>query len=176
MEFVLFIVIIGLLSLLMSFWVTQQVKKAETGTAKMQEIAGAIHEGAMAFLTREYKTLAWFILIMGAVIFIFLDHPATEVNEAPWTALAFVAGSVISILAGFIGMKIATKANVRTANAARKSLGKAFDIAFKSGTVLGFALVGLAILGLSLLYVLFTLIGFETETVMEIITGFALGA
>ena len=176
MEFVLFIVIVGMLSLLMSFWVTQQVKKAETGTAKMQEIAGAIHEGAMAFLTREYKTLAWFILIMGAVIFIFLDHPATEVNEAPWTALAFVAGSVISILAGFMGMKIATKANVRTANAARTSISKAFDIAFKSGTVLGFGLVGLAVLGISLLYILMTtVLGIDVNSTMEILTGFALG-
>ena len=176
MEFVLFIVIVGMLSLLMSFWVTQQVKKAETGTAKMQEIAGAIHEGAMAFLTREYKTLAWFILIMGAVIFIFLDHPATEVNEAPWTALAFVAGSVISILAGFMGMKIATKANVRTANAARTSISKAFDIAFKSGTVLGFGLVGLAVLGISLLYILMTnVLGIGVNSTMEILTGFALG-
>src|SRR3989338_7999584 len=176
MEIVWFIVIVGLMSVAMSYYVTQQVKKAETGNAKMQEIAAAIEEGAMAFLMREYKTLAWFILIMGSVIFIFLDHPKTAINEAPWTALSFVAGAVISIIAGFIGMKIATKANVRTAHAARTSIGKAFDISFKSGTVLGFGLVGLAVLGISILYIVFTkLMLIPIKSTMEILTGFALG-
>ncbi len=176
MEIVWFIVIVGLMSVAMAYWVAQQVKKAETGNAKMQEIAAAIEEGAMAFLMREYKTLAFFIVIMGAVIWIFLDHPKTTINEAPWTALAFVAGSVISIIAGFIGMKIATKANVRTAHAARTSIGKAFDVAFKSGTVLGFGLVGLAVLGIALLYIMFTkMLLIPVESTMEILTGFALG-
>ncbi len=175
-EIVWFIVVVGLMSVAMSWYVTQQVKKAATGTAKMQEIAAAIEEGAMAFLMREYKTLAWFILIMGSVIYVFLDHPKTAVNEAPWTALAFVAGSVISIIAGFIGMKIATKANVRTAHAARTSISKAFDVAFKSGTVLGFGLVGLAVLGISILYIIFTkLLLIPVVSTMEILTGFALG-
>ncbi len=176
-HFVWSIAVIGILSIAMSFWVAKQVKKAETGNAKMQEIAKAIEEGAMAFLVREYKTLVWFILIMGGVIFFFLDNAETPaINEAPWTAFAFVLGSAISILAGFLGMKIATKANVRTANAARSSIGKAFDIAFKSGTVLGFGLVGLAVLGISLLYILLTkVMGIGTASTMEILTGFALG-
>ncbi len=176
MEFILFIIVVGLLSLLMAWYMTGQVKKAEVGNEKMKEISEAIHEGAMAFLMREYRTLIWFIVIMGTVIFFFLDHPKTAINEAPWTALAFVSGAVISIIAGFIGMKIATKANVRTANAARTSIPKAFDIAFKSGTVLGFALVGLAVLGIALLYVLMTsILHFEVNSAMEILTGFALG-
>ncbi len=174
--FVLLIIAVGVLSVIVAKLIANKVEKAETGTDKMNEIAAAIHEGAMAFLHREYRAMGIFIVAMGIVIFFFLDHSATtDVNEGPWTALAFVAGSVISILAGFIGMQIATKANVRTANAARKDIGKAFDIAFKSGTVLGFALVGLAVIGIGLLYVLYSLMGFEVITIMEIITGFALG-
>ena len=156
MQFVLFIVAVGLLSLLVAKYIASQIKKADSGNEKMNEIADAIHEGAMAFLIREYKVIAVFIAIMAIIIFVFLDHPKTkEINEAPWTALAFILGSSISILAGFIGMKIATKANVKTANAAQTSLGKAFDIAFKSGSVLGFALVGSAVLGISLSYIFF---------------------
>ncbi|MEK6949969.1 MAG: sodium/proton-translocating pyrophosphatase, partial [Nanoarchaeota archaeon] len=176
MQFVLFIVAVGLLSVFVAKYIASQIKKAEDGSEKMREIGDAIHEGAMAFLMREYKAIAVFVVVMAAIIFLFLDHPKTEaINEAPWTAFAFVLGSSISILAGFIGMKIATKANVKTANAAQKSLSKAFDIAFKSGSVLGFALVGLAVLGISLSYILFKSLGFPVETIMEVLTGFALG-
>lgn len=176
MQFALFIVAVGVLSLVAAKYIASQIKKEDSGNEKMKEIGDAIHEGAMAFLTREYKAMAVFIIIMAVIIFLFLDHPKTkEINEAPWTALAFIFGSSISILAGFIGMKIATKANVKTANAAQKSLSKAFDIAFKSGSVLGFALVGLAVLGISLSYILFKFMGFPIETIVEILTGFALG-
>src|SRR3989338_406441 len=140
MQFVLFIIVVGILSVLFAKYVASQVKKAETGNEKMNEISAAIEEGAMAFLKREYKAMGIFIVVMGIIILLFLDHPKTaNINEGPFTAIAFVSGSVISILAGFIGMRIATKANVRTAQAARTSLAKAFDVAFKSGTVLGFA-------------------------------------
>lgn len=177
MEFIVFILIIGLLSLLAAKCIADYVQKAESGNEKMKEISGAIHEGAMAFLMREYKTMAWFVLVMGIVIFFFLDHPKTAtINEGPWTALAFVIGALCSILSGYVGMKIATKANVRTAYAAQSGLQKAFNIAFHSGTVLGFALVGFAIVGISGLYILFTsYFGYSAETVMEILTGFALG-
>lgn len=176
MQFAFFIVAVGLFAIIVSKYIASQIKKADSGNEKMREIGDAIHEGAMAFLTREYKAMAVFILVMGLIILLFLDHPKTkEINEAPWTALAFVLGSSISILAGFIGMKIATKANVKTANAAQKSLANAFNIAFKSGAVLGFGLVGLAILGISLSYIFLRSL-FPVETVMEILTGFALGA
>ena len=129
MQFALFIVAVGILSIVVAKLIASQIKKADSGNEKMKEIGNAIHEGAMAFLKREYKAIAVFVMIMAVVIFLFLDHPKTEaINEAPWTALAFVLGSSISILAGFIGMKIATKANVKTANAAQKSLSKAFEI------------------------------------------------
>ncbi len=177
MEFIVFILLIGLLSLVVAKFIADSVQKAEAGNAKMQEIAAAIHEGSMAFLTREYKILVWFILIMGIVIFFFLDHPTTvDVNEGPWTALAFVVGAAASIISGYVGMKIATKANVRTAHAAQTSLPNAFTIAFQSGAVLGFAVVGFAVVGLSLLYMLFTMyLHLPVETTMEVLTGFALG-
>jgi len=176
MQFALFIVAVGLLSIVVAKLIASQINKADSGNEKMKEIGDAIHEGAMAFLKREYKAIAVFVIIMAVVIFFFLDHPKTkDINEGPWTALSFVLGASISILAGFIGMKIATKANVKTANAAQKSLSNAFDIAFKSGSVLGFALVGSAVLGISLSYIFFKSLGFPTETIMEILTGFALG-
>lgn len=177
MEFVLFILLIGLLSLVVAKFIADNVTKAQTGNAKMQEIAAAIHEGAMAFLTREYKAMGWFILVMGAVIFFFLDHPKTAaINEGPWTALTFVLGALASIASGYVGMKIATKANVRTAHAAQTSLAGAFTIAFESGTVLGFALVGFAVVGLSgLYYMLTTYAQLPVETTIEVLTGFALG-
>ena len=176
-NFAVFILVVGLLSLLVAKFFSDVVTKAETGNEKMQEISDAIQEGSMAFLNREYKIIAWFIVIMGAVIFLFLDHPATvDFNEGPWTAFAFVLGSVASILAGYIGMRIATVANIRTTQAARSSITKAFDISFKSGTVLGFALVGIAVVGMAALYLLFVQLGFEPTTTMELLTGFALGA
>ncbi len=175
MEFVVFILIIGLLSLLAAKLISDTVNKAATGSARMNEISGAIHDGAMAFLKREYKVMAWFIVVMASIIALFLDHPSTTFNEAPWTAAAFVLGSISSIAAGYIGMKIATKGNVRTAHAAETSLEKAFTIAFQSGAVLGFGLVGLAIVGLAGFFMILTGMGLAPETVMEILTGFALG-
>ncbi len=176
MQFALFIVAVGLLSVVVAKLIASQINKADSGNERMKEIGDAIHEGAMAFLKREYKAIAVFVIIMAVVILLFLDHPKTkDINEGPWTALAFILGSSISILAGFTGMKIATKANVKTANAAQKSLSKAFDIAFKSGAVLGFALVGSAVLGIVLSYLLLKSRGFPIETIMEILTGFALG-
>ena len=177
MDFVWLIVIVGLISLGMSWYIARQVKKEETGNEKMNEIAAAIEEGSMAFLKREYRALSFFIVAMALLIFFTLDNPdTTMVNEAPWTALAFIAGAVISIISGYIGMKIATKANVRTAQAARTSIGKAFDIAFRSGTVLGFGLVGFAVTGIALLFILLNgPFGIGIQSTMEILTGFALG-
>ncbi|MBT4670231.1 V-type H(+)-translocating pyrophosphatase [archaeon] len=174
--FTIFILVVGFLSLIFAKYLADVIHKQETGNEKMNEISDAIHEGSMAFLKREYKVMAWFIVVMGLIIALFLDHPSTSFNEAPWTALSFVLGCVFSMVAGYIGMKIATKANVRTTHAARSSLEKAFNISFKSGAVLGFALVGIAVIGIAGLYLLFSQMGLEAITTMEIITGFALGA
>lgn len=125
----------------------------EKETKKLLEISSAISEGAMAFLVREYKVISVFIAFMAVLIVLLLDNPATEgFNDGLHTAIAFIAGAIISCLSGFIGMKIATAGNVRTAEAAKTSLSKAFRVAFDSGAVMGFGLVGLAILGMIILF------------------------
>lgn len=176
MELTILILLTGVLSLVVAKIIAAGIEKEKTGNERMQEIASAIHEGSMAFLMCEYKIIGIFILLMAIVAFFFLDNPATvSINEGTWTAVSFITGSVASIIAGFIGMKIATKANVRTTHAAQSSIEKAFMIAFRSGSVLGFALVGIAVVSISLLYILFTRMGFASETVMEVLTGFAMG-
>ncbi|RHX90024.1 sodium-translocating pyrophosphatase [Leptospira stimsonii] len=147
-------------------------------TQKLIEISSAISEGAMAFLVREYKVISVFIAFMAVLIVLLLDNPGSEgFNDGIHTAIAFVSGAVISCLCGFIGMKIATAGNVRTAEAAKTSLSKAFRVAFDSGAVMGFGLVGLAILGMIVLFLIFTGMhpGVEKHFLMESLAGFGLG-
>jgi K(+)-stimulated pyrophosphate-energized sodium pump len=160
-----------LFALLKSRWVTRQ----PNGTVRMQEIAQYIREGAMAFLAREYRILAVFLIAVFCLLL--LGNPG-------WTRLvsvSFLVGAVCSGLAGFIGMRTATRANVRTTEAARSSLEKALTIAFSSGSVMGMGVVGLGTVGLSLLFWIYGF-GFGTSTpvlsglVMPILSGFSLGA
>ena len=153
--FTIFILVVGFLSLIFAKYLADVIHKQETGNEKMNEISDAIHEGSMAFLKREYKVMAWFIVVMGLIIALFLDHPSTSFNEAPWTALSFVLGCVFSMVAGYIGMKIATKTNVRTTQAARTSLPNALKISFGGGTVMGLGVAGLAVLGLTSFFIFF---------------------
>ncbi|OGH03555.1 MAG: sodium-translocating pyrophosphatase [Candidatus Lambdaproteobacteria bacterium RIFOXYD2_FULL_56_26] len=154
---------------------------AEEGN-RLKKIHKAIAEGAMSFLGQSYKAMFIFIAIFAVLIVVVIDDPhSTELNEGLPTAIAFVLGSLTSILAGFIGMKIATAGNVRTAGAAKTSIAAAFQIALNSGAVMGFALVGLALFGLLGIYFLLkTLFPFldspETSHIlMEVVAGFALG-
>jgi len=140
------VTIAGLLALVFAGLFTRSILSKKQGTPKMREIADAIHEGAMAFLHREYKVVAIFGAIVAILLGIFLNWQ---------TAVSFVAGATLSAAAGYIGMKIATKANVRTAHAARSSLGGALRIAFSSGAVMGLTVVGFGLLGLTALYALF---------------------
>lgn len=146
-------------------------------TVKLKEITAAIADGAMAFLMREYKVISIFIAFMAVLIVLLLDNPKTEFSEGTHTAIAFIVGAVISCISGFIGMKIATMGNVRTAQAAKTSLSKAFRVAFDSGAVMGFGLIGLAILGLIVLFMIFT--GLHAEVpmhiLMESLAGYGLG-
>ncbi len=148
----------GALALLFALYLSAKVSKADPGTEKMVEIAGHIHEGAMAFLSRQYKALALFVIIVFAVLAIFIDWQ---------TAICFLTGGFCSALAGYIGMNVATKANVRTANAARTSQNAALGIAFSGGAVMGMSVSGLGLLGLGILYLIF-----KDPT---IVNGFALG-
>lgn len=149
----------GVLGLLFALYLAKRISKEEPGTDRMKEISGYIHEGAMAFLTREYKILSIFIIVVFVVLGLFIN----------WlTAICFVIGAVFSILAGFFGMQVATKANVRTANAARHGQNKALQIAFSGGAVMGMSVVGLGIFGVGILYIIFK--------DANIVTGFGLGA
>ncbi len=149
----------AILALLFALWLWFKVKSAESGTPAMLEIAGAIQEGAMAFIKREYFYLVFFVIILGAVLFLAIN---------PLTALSFVVGAFLSAAAGYIGMRVATEANVRTAQSAREGVGRALTLAFSSGTIMGMMVAGLGLLGLSILYI------FIQNP--AIVNGYALGA
>ncbi|MCB1179783.1 MAG: V-type H(+)-translocating pyrophosphatase [Leptospiraceae bacterium] len=176
---------LSILSLLTAIFFAQKVIKIKVGSenptpedSKLITISNAIAEGAMAFLVREYKVIGIFIAFMALLIIFLLDNKATtNINEGVFTAIAFVFGAIISCASGFIGMKIATMGNVRTAQAAKTSMNKAFRVAFDSGAVMGFGLVGLAILGLIILFSIYTnmFVGVEKHVLMECIAGFGLG-
>lgn len=169
---------VGLLFMLIkSIWVTKQ----DAGTDRMKEIAKYISEGAMAFLKSEYKVMAYFVIVAGLLLGLMgWSNP----NSSWAIAIAFVCGAVLSAVAGFIGMKIATKANVRTAHAARTSLRKALAVSFKGGSVMGLGVTGLAVLGLGSLFIILILIFAPSElanthnvkVAVEVLTGFSLGA
>jgi len=167
----------GVIGLLYTFYRSSWVAKQDPGNEKMQKIAGHIAEGAMAFLKAEYKILIWFVVAVAGL----LAFTANSELSSPLVGLSFVVGALCSALAGFIGMKVATKANVRTANAARTGLGKALEIAFAGGSVMGMGVVGLGVLGLGTLFLVFhTMFGTDTaenlNRVITILTGFSFGA
>lgn len=152
---------VGVLALIFALYlVISKINTVDVGTARMKEISTYIQKGAMAFLTREYKALAIFVVILSVVISVGLNTK---------TMVAFVLGAILSSLAGFIGMRVATKANVRTANAAKESgMNKALSVAFSGGAVMGMSVVGLGLIGVSIIYFVFKDV--------EILTGFGLGA
>ncbi|WP_051251560.1 sodium-translocating pyrophosphatase [Psychrilyobacter atlanticus] len=151
----------GLLALVASYFYATKVNKYEINDVKVEEITEAIREGAMAFLCAEYKVLVWFVLGVSVLLGVFLS---------PYVALTFILGAITSAVAGNVGMRIATKANGRTAIAARDGgLSKALDVAFAGGAVMGLAVVGLGLIGVSALTIIF-------GGNMEIITGFGMGA
>jgi K(+)-stimulated pyrophosphate-energized sodium pump len=150
----------GALALIFAFYKISWISKLSPGNDRMKEISSYIHEGAMAFLTREYKSLAIFVVVLFVVLSLLINVK---------TAICFIFGAIFSILAGYVGMKAATKANVRTANAAKESgMTKALNVAFSGGAVMGMCVVGLGILGVSISYIVFK--------DPNIITGFGLGA
>lgn len=153
--------IAGLISLIFSVIFARSVLKEDTGNEEMQYISGAIQEGAMAYLNRQYKTIAVVAVILAVLIFAVLDDGAK-------LAIGFIAGAVSSALAGYIGMNVSVRANVRTTQAATKGLQKAMSVAFRGGAVTGLAVVGLALLGTSGFYILFGDV--------DLVIGFGFGA
>ena len=173
--------VMGAVGLLYTFIKFTWVSKQDAGSDRMKEIAKYIQEGAMAFLKAEYKILGYFVIIAALLLGIMGYSNA----NSHWSiALAFVMGAIFSALAGYIGMRVATKANVRTAQAARTSLKKALAVSFTGGSVMGLGVAGLAVLGLGGLFIILKAIfadGFAVDTVemertIEVLTGFSLGA
>ncbi len=174
-----FMGIIGLIFMAVkSAWVSKQ----DSGDEKMSSLALHIAEGAKAFLKAEWKILAYFVVIAG----ILLAYSSTLVEHSHWTiSVAFVIGAFLSAFAGYIGMTVATKANVRTTQAARTSLVQALKVSFTGGSVMGIGVAGLAVLGLGSLFILFLqmfvpegaeITGHQMRTAIEVLTGFSLGA
>lgn len=164
--------VFGVLALLYTFWKSAWVTRQDIGTERMGRIAKNISEGAMAFLRAEYRVLIFFVI---AVAILLAVSNNTE-ESSPLIFVSFTLGSICSALAGFIGMKVATRANVRTTNAARNSLGKALEIAFAGGSVMGLGVVGLGVLGLGVLFLAFNSMGWDINKVITVITGFSFGA
>lgn len=169
--------VFGILALFYTFFKSVWITKLDAGTDEMKKIAGHIAEGAMAFLKAEYKVLSIFVISVA----ILLALSADSNNSHPLIAVSFITGAFCSALAGFIGMKTATRANVRTTNAAIKSLDKALMVAFAGGSVMGLGVVGLGVIGLSVLFIIYAnLFGTSSvedlNRVITILTGFSFGA
>ena len=175
--------LLGILGLVVMAVKSSWVNKQATGDARMEELAGYIAKGAMAFLRAEWKVMLYFVVIAGVL----LAYSGTLVETSSWTiAVSFVIGAVFSAFAGWIGMNIATKANVRTTEAAKTSLKKALSVSFSGGTVMGLGVAGLAVFGLGSLFIFFYNLyvlqtggdvnGMAMEKALEVLAGFSLGA
>lgn len=168
--------VFGIVALLFVFIKNSWVVKQDEGDAKMARIAKNISDGAMSFLKAEYRILSIFVVAVAVLLYF---KGSVEPGSHGIVALSFVVGAVCSALAGFIGMRVATKANVRTTQAARTSLGKALEVAFAGGSVMGLGVVGLGVLGLSGLFMIYQNIWPGAENlslVLNVLSGFSLGA
>ncbi|MBX3165431.1 MAG: sodium-translocating pyrophosphatase [Bacteroidetes bacterium] len=176
--------VLGIVGLIVMAAKSAWVSKQDAGDANMKELAGYIAAGAMAFLKAEWKVLSYFVIV--AAVLLGWSGTVKEVNghaiHSHWIiAVAFIIGAVFSAVAGYIGMKVATKANVRTTQAARTSLAKALKVSFTGGTVMGLGVAGLAVFGLGALFIVFMAMfagmeGRQISTAIEVLTGFSLGA
>ena len=175
----------GVVALLFALWKTAWINKQDAGTDKMKEIGAAIREGAMAFLKRQYKVLAIFVVTV-AILLAAANIGSWGTNQMSLVAVSFVVGAFCSALSGFFGMRVATAANMRTTNGARKGLPQALAVAFAGGTVMGMCVVGLGVVGLATLFLVYWFafggpsssdpVGLLNGTVLPILNGFAMGA
>ena len=174
---IIYVLVAGLLALIFSFWKTSWIEKQDQGTKKMVVIGSSIADGAMAFLRAEYRVLSVFVIAVAIILGVAnKNNPESSV----FIAFSFLIGAVASGLAGFLGMRVATKSNNRTTNAARDNLERALNVAFSGGSVMGLSVVGLGVLGLGGLFLLYTnMYGSDFEsigTVLNVLSGFSLGA
>ena len=164
----------GLLAMLYSFWKTSWINKQDQGTEKMERIGSNIADGAMSFLKAEYRVLAVFIVVVAALLG-FANVGNSE--SSALIALSFITGALTSGLAGFLGMRVATKANNRTTHAARTGLAPALKVAFAGGSVMGLSVVGLGIIGLGTLFIFYqSFFEADYQKILTVISGFSLGA
>ena len=168
-----FLPLFGIAALVFVFFKNSWVTKQDGGNEKMARIAKNIADGAMSFLKAEYKILSIFVVAVAILLYF---KGTYETGSNGMVAVSFIVGALCSGLAGFIGMKVATKANVRTTQAARTSLGKALEVAFAGGAVMGLGVVGLGVLGLSSLFMLYSGQGWAISEVLNVLSGFSLGA
>ena len=164
----------ALISVLVGLFFYNYVNKQDSGTDRMREISDAIKEGADAFIKREYTTLAMFIIVVAIIIAIFLPQPLWETHDLLFNLqlpVAYIFGSFCSALAGYLGMNVATKANAKVANAAKGGLNKAFPIGFRGGAVMGMSVVGIGLLGISVVYALTGM-----EGTLPAVLGYSFGA
>ena len=171
-------VVAGIFAMIFSFWKTAWVGRQDPGNEKMQRIGKHIADGAMAFLRAEYKILIFFVIIVAGLLA--FSGMQSGGQSSPLVAVSFVSGAFVSALAGFLGMRVATKANIRTAHGARSGLEKALEVAFAGGSVMGLGVVGLGVIGLGGLFLIYYNIlggGFDNLTrILNIVSGFSLGA
>ena len=167
----------GVLAMVYAFWKTSWINNQDEGSDRMKQIGASIADGAMAFLKAEYRVLSIFVIAV-AILLSFAN--SGRADSSPLIALSFVVGAIASGLAGYLGMKVATKANNRTTNAAQTSLAKALNVAFTGGSVMGMSVVGLGVLGLGGLFIYYTNIfgddAINIKMVLNVISGFSLGA
>jgi len=164
----------GILAMIYAFWKTSWINNQDEGTDRMKQIGASIADGAMAFLKAEYRVLAIFVAIVACL----LAYAANNQGDSWLVSISFLSGALASGLAGFLGMRVATKANNRTTNAARSSLAKALNVAFTGGSVMGLSVVGLGVLGVTGLYVIYNYFELfpNPQKLIQAITGFSLGA
>ena len=164
----------GTLAMLYSFWKTGWINKQDQGTEKMERIGSNIADGAMSFLKAEYRVLAVFIVVVAALLgFANVGNP----ESSALIALSFITGALTSGLAGFLGMRVATKANNRTTHAARTGLAPALNVAFAGGSVMGLSVVGLGVIGLGTLFIFYqSFFEADYQKIVTVVSGFSLGA
>ena len=165
----------ALLAVVYSIFVARYVIRKSPGTELMKKISDYVHEGAMAFLKREYRTISWFIVFVIILLLVGLSLQR-GFTYALLTVISYVVGAFLSLSAGYFGMQISTRANTRTADAARRNFAEALNVAFFGGSVMGMLVVGLGLLGLSLLYIIMLKITGDTVMAASVLAGFSMGA
>jgi len=179
-----FVIVISFLSLVFAVYLARYVMQRDTGTARMQEISNAIKEGAEAFLSRQNRTIVSFSAVLAALIFILYAYfrtpspadPVPPVQMAFWTTFSFVLGALCSVIAGYVGMWVSIRANIRTAAAVRSSLNEALQIAMRGGAVSGLFVVAMSLLGVGGLYALLEALGHDPQKIPFTIVGYGFGA